>query len=75
MSEAFGVSLKVLLADIPLLLLVGGFLGWILARKNFWGKSLVSLLVQLPIVLPPSVIGFYLLFSLGRVELFQKAGF
>ncbi|HAG22527.1 MAG TPA: molybdate ABC transporter permease subunit, partial [Synergistaceae bacterium] len=55
MSEAFGVSLKVLLADIPLLLLVGGFLGWILARKNFWGKSLVSLLVQLPIVLPPSV--------------------
>lgn len=75
MSEAFGVSLKVLLADIPLLLLVGGLLGWILARKNFWGKSLVSLLVQLPIVLPPSVMGFYLLFSLGRVELFQKAGF
>jgi len=70
MSEAFGVSLKVFLADIPLLMLVGGLLGWVLARKNFWGNPFVSLLVQLPIVLPPSVIGFYLLFSLGRVELF-----
>lgn len=75
MSEAFGVSLRVLLTDIPLLLLVGGFLGWLLARKDFAGKPVVSLLLQLPMVLPPSVIGFYLLFSLGQVEVFREAGF
>jgi molybdate transport system permease protein len=38
----------------------------LLARKDFWGKSLVDGLVHLPLVLPPVVTGYLLLITLGR---------
>jgi molybdate transport system permease protein len=41
------------------------FLGWILARKEFFGKSLVSTLALVPLVLPPVVTGFILLSVFG----------
>jgi molybdate transport system permease protein len=41
-------------------------LGWLLARKNFWGKSVLDGLVHLPLVLPPVVTGYLLLISFGR---------
>lgn len=75
MERALIISLKVLAIDIPLLTLLGGGLGWLLARRNFRGRELLSLLVQLPIILPPSVLGLYLLFALGRIEIFREAGF
>ncbi len=74
MERAFFISLKILAIDIPLLGLLGGGLGWLLSRKTFPGRELLSLLVQLPIVLPPSVLGLYLLFTLGSVPLFREAG-
>jgi molybdate transport system permease protein len=39
---------------------------WLLARKDFWGKSLLDGLVHLPLVLPPVVTGYLLLISFGR---------
>lgn len=48
-----------------ILLLVGTPLAWWLARTRSWAKSIVNALVALPIVLPPTVIGFYLLVTLG----------
>jgi len=39
---------------------------WVLARKSFWGKSLLDGLVHLPLVLPPVVTGYLLLISFGR---------
>ncbi len=48
-----------------ILLLLGTPLAWWLARKRSWAKSAVNALVALPIVLPPTVIGFYLLVTLG----------
>jgi molybdate transport system permease protein len=74
MERALFISLKILAIDIPLLALLGGGLGWLLSRKDFPGREALSLLVQLPIVLPPSVLGLYLLFTLGRVPLFREAG-
>ena len=74
MERALFVSLKVLAIDIPLLAVRGGGLGWILARHDFKGREAVSLLVQLPIVLPPSVLGLYLLFALGGVPFLRDAG-
>lgn len=47
---------------IPLALWVA----WILARRAFWGKTLLNALVHLPLVLPPVVTGYLLLLSLGR---------
>jgi molybdate transport system permease protein len=45
---------------------LGIALGWLLARRNFWGKSLLDALVHLPLVLPPVVTGYLLLLALGR---------
>ena len=41
-------------------------LGWLLARKKFWGKSVLDGLVHLPLVMPPVVTGYLLLISFGR---------
>jgi molybdate transport system permease protein len=41
-------------------------LGWLLARRDFWGKSLLDALVHLPLVLPPVVTGYLLLLAFGR---------
>jgi molybdate transport system permease protein len=38
---------------------------WLLARTQFWGKSLLDALVHLPLVLPPVVVGYFLLLGFG----------
>jgi len=45
---------------------VGLALALWLARSNFVGKSVVETLISLPLILPPSVVGYYLLLFLGR---------
>ena len=45
---------------------LGIAMGWLLARRDFWGKILVETLVTLPLVLPPVVTGYLLLVSFGR---------
>ena len=45
---------------------IGIAVAWLLARRDFWGKSLVDALVHLPLVLPPVVTGYLLLLALGR---------
>jgi molybdate transport system permease protein len=41
-------------------------LGWLMARREFWGKSLVSTVLMAPLVLPPVVTGYLLLRAFGR---------
>ena len=41
-------------------------LAWLLARREFWGKSILDALVHLPLVLPPVVTGYLLLISFGK---------
>jgi molybdate transport system permease protein len=45
---------------------IGIAIAWLLARRDFWGKSLLDALVHLPLVLPPVVTGYLLLLALGR---------
>lgn len=47
-------------------LVLGMALGWLLARKQFRGRELLDALCTLPMVLPPTVLGYYLLVLLGR---------
>lgn len=47
------------------LLLAGSPLAWWLARSRWRGKEVVGAVVSLPLVLPPTVLGFYLLLALG----------
>jgi molybdate transport system permease protein len=46
--------------------LIGIPLAYVLARRKFWGHSVVDLMVTLPLVLPPTVTGYYLIVLLGR---------
>ncbi len=48
-----------------ILLLVGTPIAWLLARTRAWWKVPVGAVVALPLVLPPSVLGFYLLLTMG----------
>ena len=56
------VSFWATLVSLPLALAVA----WLLARREFRGKSLLSALVHLPLVLPPVVTGYLLLLTFGR---------
>jgi molybdate transport system permease protein len=59
-------SLATALAATVLMAPPGLALGWLLARRQFPGKSLVETLVSLPLVLPPVATGYILLTVLGR---------
>ncbi len=61
-----GLSLQVALGSLALLAVPGIALGWLLARREFPGKTLLDALVHLPLVLPPVVTGYLLLLLLGR---------
>jgi molybdate transport system permease protein len=74
MIASFCISLKVLAINIPLLLLFGISIGWILAKKTFPGRTALSLVVLLPVVLPPSVMGLYLLALLGHTPFLKELG-
>jgi molybdate transport system permease protein len=64
---ALHISLKVALAATLLVLPPGVALGWLFARRSFPGKSLLETLAYLPLVLPPTALG-YLLLSLLAVH-------
>jgi molybdate transport system permease protein len=46
--------------------LVGTGMAYLLARKSFKGKEILDILLTLPLVLPPTVIGYYLIILVGR---------
>jgi molybdate transport system permease protein len=62
------LSLRVALISTLIVVLVGVALAWLLARKSFPGREAVDALVTLPLVLPPTVLGYYLLILLGRAS-------
>ncbi len=66
MSDALLLSLRVTAVALVLVVAVGLPTALFLARVRFPGKSLLETLILLPLVLPPSVVGFYLLVLLGR---------
>ncbi|MEF1201005.1 molybdate ABC transporter permease subunit [Vibrio owensii] len=64
--QALMLSLKVGAYAVVWLIPLGVALAWLLSRKEFIGKSILDSLIHLPLVLPPVVIGYLLLISLGR---------
>ena len=64
--SALGLSIRVAIAATVLNALIGIPLAYLLARRVFRGRALVDLLVTLPLVLPPTVTGYYLIVLLGR---------
>ncbi|MEB3289730.1 MAG: molybdate ABC transporter permease subunit [Leptolyngbya sp.] len=72
MIQPLMLSLKVTLVASGVILLLGLSLGIFLARTRFRGQILVSTLLNLPLVLPPSVVGYGLLMALGRGSPIQE---
>lgn len=65
MNEAIFLTLKLSLTTTFILLLLGMPLAYWLARSRWKWKPLVEAVVALPLVLPPTVLGFYLLIFMG----------
>ncbi|QLC72908.1 molybdate ABC transporter permease subunit [Pseudomonas sp. LPB0260] len=63
--DAILLTLQLASLTTVLLLLLGTPMAWWLARTGSWLKRPVGAIVALPLVLPPTVIGFYLLVSMG----------
>ncbi|MEZ9913174.1 molybdate ABC transporter permease subunit [Vibrio breoganii] len=63
---ALALSLKVAFVASICILPIGIALAWLLAKKAFYGKSLLDGLIHLPLVLPPVVIGYVLLILFGK---------
>jgi len=64
--SALMLSLQVTIVATIILFVVGLVLGVLLARFRVPGQILVEIIIFLPLVLPPSVIGYFLLLALGR---------
>jgi molybdate transport system permease protein len=70
MSEDLWFSLRLSLivasSATVIVAFVGTAFGYLLARFKFWGKDILDTLLSLPLVLPPTVVGYYLLGLLGK---------
>jgi molybdate transport system permease protein len=63
--QVLALSAKVGICATLLCLLPGIFFGWLLARKDFFGKSALDAILFMPMVLPPTVPGYLLLVTFG----------
>jgi molybdate transport system permease protein len=60
------LSLRVACVSTAIALVVGLWVAWLLARGGFRGREVLDAAVTLPLVLPPTVLGYYLLVLLSR---------
>ncbi len=67
------LSLQVAACATVVTLLVGVPIAYLLARKRFRGKDIISLVLTLPMVLPPTVTGYFLLLVIGNNGLLGRA--
>jgi molybdate transport system permease protein len=66
------LSLRVAALSTLASLVVGLALAWVLANRSFRGRELLDAVITLPIVLPPTVLGWYLLVLIGRETSFGR---
>ncbi len=78
MADVIWTTVKLASFTTLLLLVLATPLAWWLARQKVWWKEVIAAVVALPIVLPPTVLGFYLLLLLAPssplMELLQPFG-
>ncbi len=60
------LTVQISVCSAVVVVVLGTPLAWLLARKQFWGKHLVDAIVMQPMVIPPTVLGYYLLVLFGR---------
>ncbi|CAN5437505.1 molybdate ABC transporter permease subunit [soil metagenome] len=62
---ALSLSLQIALCATAIVALIGIPLSYLLARKKFFGRSIIETLLTVPLVLPPTVVGYLIILSLG----------
>ncbi len=64
----FSIKLSLLVSALATVLvaLVGGAIAYLLATRNFRGKIVIEVLITLPLIMPPTVTGYYLIMIFGR---------
>jgi len=67
------LSFQVSALATTIAVLFGVGLAWLLARFRFWGKEWLDAAIALPLVLPPTVLGYYLLVFLGQRSFLGRA--
>ncbi|KJL05416.1 MULTISPECIES: molybdate ABC transporter permease subunit [Priestia] len=67
------LSLKIALVAGFVVIILGTVIGKLLSRKHFKGKVIVETVLMLPLVLPPSVVGFLLIVIFGKHSLLGRA--
>jgi molybdate transport system permease protein len=67
------LSLRVAAISTAIAVLLGLWIAYVLANREFRGKELLDAAVTLPLVLPPTVLGYYLLLLIGRASPIGKA--
>ena len=66
------LTLKVSVTATFFSVIIGLGLAYLMARKGFWGKGVLDALIMQPLVIPPTVLGYYLLVLLGRSSPFGR---
>lgn len=67
------LSLKVAVIAGTIVIIIGTIVGRIFARKKFKGKAILETVLMLPMVLPPTVIGFFLIVFFGKNSVVGRA--
>jgi molybdate transport system permease protein len=71
--QALRLSLETTAIALALILLFGTPAAWLLARRDFRGRDLITTIIELPLVLPPAVAGIALLAAFGPEGILGKA--
>lgn len=66
------LSLRVAFLSTAVALALGLWLAYVLANRDFKGKEVLDAAIALPLVLPPTVLGYYLLVLIGRTSWFGR---
>ncbi|WP_407271310.1 molybdate ABC transporter permease subunit [Radiobacillus sp. PE A8.2] len=64
--QPIALSLKVAVVAVIVVLVIGVCTAWLMTRKSFKGHSVIETVLLLPIVLPPTVVGFLLVVAFGQ---------
>ncbi len=67
------LSLKVSFFATLICIIIGLPLSYLLAKKRFFARNFLDSIIMLPMILPPTVLGYYLLVALGRRSFIGKA--
>lgn len=60
------LTVKVSFFATIITIIIGLVLAWAMAKRNFWGKGALDIVIMQPLVIPPTVLGYYLLALFGR---------